>query len=170
MNRDLRKHPEKRRKPRTDRGVPNSCPFKEDILMEMENLKKIKEKEQEARRAEMLERRKQLREAKIMGNRPTGGNLDTLAHDAQKRDKAFEQKEAMEEEIVKEGLHDTSAKAYIKEFRKVIEAADVILEVLDARDPIGTRCQTVEQAVLDAGANKRLVLVLNKAGKIPERS
>lgn len=166
VKRDLRRHPEKRRKPRTDRGVPNSCPFKEDILLEMENLKRIKEREQEAKRAEIIERRKQLREAKIMGNRPTEGNLDNLAKDALKRDAAFERKEAEDAEESKEGLHDTSAKAYIKEFRKVIEAADVILEVLDARDPIGTRCQTVEQAILDAGTNKRLVLVLNKAGKV----
>lgn len=132
----------------------------------MEKLKQIKEREQEAKRAEILEKRKQLREAKVMGNRVvTGGNLENIAKDALKKDFAFEQKEAIDAEEAKEGLHDASAKAFIKEFRKVIEAADVILEVLDARDPIGTRCQTVEQAVLDAGTNKRLVLVLNKAGK-----
>lgn len=47
----------------------------------------------------------------------------------------------------------------------MVEAADVILEVLDARDPQGCRCPQVEQAVVQAGANKRLVLVLNKIGK-----
>lgn len=49
---------------------------------------------------------------------------------------------------------------------QVIEAADVILEVLDARDPLGSRCLQVEKAVLDAGPSKRLVLVLNKIGMI----
>lgn len=164
--RDLKRHPEKRRKPRTDRGVPNSCPFKEEILLDMEKLKQIKEKEQEAKRAEVLEKRKLMREAKMNGNRSLG-NLENLAKDAEKRDAVFDKKNTQSNGVLKEvneSLNDSSAKAFYKEFRKVIEAADVILEVLDARDPIGTRCKTVEQSVLDAGANKRLVLVLNKAG------
>ncbi len=44
---------------------------------------------------------------------------------------------------------------------QVVETADVILEVLDARDPLGSRAQAVEAAVL-AKAGKKLVLVLNK--------
>ena len=40
----------------------------------------------------------------------------------------------------------------------------MILEVLDARDPLGTRCVAVEQSVLDAGTGKKLILVLNKIG------
>jgi len=38
-----------------------------------------------------------------------------------------------------------SKKAYIKELKKVIEASDVIIEVLDARDPDGCRSKELEQ-------------------------
>lgn len=48
---------------------------------------------------------------------------------------------------------------------QVVETADVILEVLDARDPLGSRAQAVEAAVL-AKAGKKLVLVLNKVSEV----
>lgn len=49
---------------------------------------------------------------------------------------------------------------------QVVEASDVILEVLDARDPLGCRCPQVEQAVIQSGTNKKIVLVLNKIGEL----
>lgn len=60
---------------------------------------------------------------------------------------------------------DNSFKQYHKEFSKIIESADVILEVLDARDPLGTKNSHVEEAVRNAKSDKKLLLVLNKAGK-----
>lgn len=51
------------------------------------------------------------------------------------------------------------------ELRKVIEQADVLLEVLDARDPMGCRSKQIEDEVRSAG--KKLVFVLNKIDLVP---
>jgi nuclear GTP-binding protein len=38
-----------------------------------------------------------------------------------------------------------SKKAYVKELKKVIESSDVVVEVLDARDPLGCRNYELEK-------------------------
>ena len=59
---------------------------------------------------------------------------------------------------------DHSERAFYKELVKVVEASDVILEVLDARDPLGTRCIDMEKMIVKSDPNKRLILLLNKIG------
>ena len=62
----------------------------------------------------------------------------------------------------------TSRKAYDKVFKQVVDQADVVLYVLDARDPESTRSREVERSVMAAsGGGKRLILVLNKVDLIP---
>ena len=58
-----------------------------------------------------------------------------------------------------------SRRAYIKELKKVVEAADVIIEVLDARDPEGCRSADLESQVLKRG--KKLMLIINKMDLVP---
>ena len=47
--------------------------------------------------------------------------------------------------------------------QSVLEKADVVLEVVDARDPMVFRSEHVEQLAKDAG--KKVLLVLNKIGE-----
>ena len=61
-----------------------------------------------------------------------------------------------------------SRRAYFKELKKVIEAADVIIEVLDARDPEGCRNKELEQQVVAQG--KKVLLVLNKIDLVPPQN
>lgn len=62
----------------------------------------------------------------------------------------------------------SSRKAYDKVFKQVVDQADVVLYVLDARDPEGTRSREVERMVMAAASGgKRLILVLNKVDLVP---
>jgi nuclear GTP-binding protein len=64
----------------------------------------------------------------------------------------------------------TSRKTYDKVFKSVVEQADVVLYVLDARDPEGTRSRDVERSVMAAASGgKRLILILNKIDLIPPK-
>ena len=60
----------------------------------------------------------------------------------------------------------TSRRIY-GELYKVIDSSDVILHILDARDPLGTMCQSVLDYVKKEKAHKQVVLVINKCDLVP---
>jgi nuclear GTP-binding protein len=53
------------------------------------------------------------------------------------------------------------------ELYKVIDSSDVVIHVLDARDPISTRCRSVEKYLRDEAPHKHLIFVLNKCDLVP---
>ncbi len=53
------------------------------------------------------------------------------------------------------------------ELHKVIDSSDVVIQVIDARDPMGTRSKYLENFVKRECRHKHLVLLLNKADLIP---
>lgn len=98
-----------------------------------------------------------------------GGDFDGFSDsDAMQEDDDVDEED---EELVGAGARlSTSRKAYDKVFKQVVDQADVVLYVLDARDPEGTRSRDVERAVVSAsssGEPKRLILVLNKVDLVP---
>ena len=48
------------------------------------------------------------------------------------------------------------------ELYKVIDSSDVIVQVLDARDPMGTRSAKVEAFLRKEAPHKNMILVINK--------
>ena len=53
------------------------------------------------------------------------------------------------------------------EVYKVIDSSHVLIEVIDARDPIGTRCHAIENYLKTEKPFKNLILVLNKCDLVP---
>ncbi|XP_047632450.1 guanine nucleotide-binding protein-like 3 isoform X1 [Phacochoerus africanus] len=155
-HRKLRKEAKKRgrKKPRKDPGIPNSAPFKEALLREAELRKQRLE---ELKQQQKLERQKeQDKKRKLETNPGVELSHKVLVKEEFGRSKAKKAKSSKQ----------NPKKLYCQELKKVIEASDVVLEVLDARDPLGCRCPQVEEAIVK-GRQKRLVLVLNKSDLVP---
>jgi nuclear GTP-binding protein len=53
------------------------------------------------------------------------------------------------------------------ELYKVIDSSDVVIHVLDARDPVGTRCKSIEKYLREEAPHKHLIFVLNKCDLVP---
>ncbi|KAJ0102959.1 hypothetical protein Patl1_04610 [Pistacia atlantica] len=53
------------------------------------------------------------------------------------------------------------------ELYKVIDSSDVVVQVLDARDPQGTRCYHLERHLKEHCKHKHMILLLNKCDLIP---
>jgi nuclear GTP-binding protein len=64
-------------------------------------------------------------------------------------------------------LQAGQSKRIWNELYKVIDSSDIIIHVLDARDPIGTRCRNVENFIRKEKPHKQLIFVLNKCDLVP---
>ncbi|KAF8710602.1 Ferrous iron transport protein B, partial [Rhizoctonia solani] len=96
-------------------------------------------------------------------------SIASLATEAQGQSAAFERRENVQRDVEASiATHDSSLKAYMREFHKVVEMSDVIIQVLDARDPMGCRSPSVEDEV--RRSEKRLVGVLNKIDLVPKEN
>lgn len=161
-NRKLRKQEKanpNKRAPK-DPGIPNLYPFKEQMLKQIEEKKQKEE--------EMKKKRKEAKKKDVSRKR----KLEDLQKDAEKRAKLFAKKQANNSADQlgdpKSGPIESSRKSFYKEFKKVVELSDVVIQVLDARDPIGCRCPQLEELVMTSGKNKKIVLLLNKIDLIPK--
>lgn len=127
-----------------DPGIPNSWPFKAEMLAELEQKKERKE-------AEMQKRREK---AKQDAKRDFKQEAKDKAEAVAERDAARKAKRAAEVE-----------RSQVEALRRVVHRADVLLQVLDARDPLGCRCPALEAWAQQN--NRRLVFVLTKGDLVP---
>eukprot|EP00931_Biecheleriopsis_adriatica_P075863 TRINITY_DN49635_c0_g1_i1.p1 TRINITY_DN49635_c0_g1~~TRINITY_DN49635_c0_g1_i1.p1 ORF type:complete len:478 (-),score=157.04 TRINITY_DN49635_c0_g1_i1:75-1508(-) len=125
---------------RKDPGIPNTLPWKAELLADIEQKKARREEDLAKKRAEAKAKAKQLR--------------DETMKQAQEmhREKESERRAKRAEQVL---LSQLDA------LRKMLLKADVLLHVLDARDPLGCRCPELEKWVKENG--KQLIFVLGKS-------
>ncbi|KAL3531128.1 hypothetical protein ACH5RR_010450 [Cinchona calisaya] len=154
------------RKPKQEKdlGIPNDWPFKEQKLKALE-----------ARRARALEEIQQKKAAR----KERYKDQDFMLLRAQKRKLGLLEDDddvSSKRQNFGDGSNDVSTSldnsysAFYKELVEVIKASDVILEVLDARDPLGSRCVDMKKMVMRLGPEKHLVLLLNKIDLVPQEA
>jgi len=170
-------------------SIPNAWPYKEDLLKQIkaaqEKMEEMKLRQKEKRKEEIAARR-----AGIKKGTPLQADGDAMDEDSSDEEGPKKSKnllnipapgttfEMSKNHLDGDGTFDethggkdlslgqNSRRAYLKELRKTVEGADVILQVLDARDPIGT-CSTAVEEMVTSKANKKFVYVLNKADLVP---
>lgn len=159
VDKKVREHQRKLRKDdaknvhknRKDPGIPSMWPLKESLLQKLKA-----DQEREVAQKVLL----------------TSGSakLTSLMMEAHAKTERFQSESQRVVEDKRKAAVDNSKKAFFKEFRAVVDKADVILQVLDARDPLGCRVKEVEEMVLNGGSGKRIVLVLNKIDLVPKEA
>ena len=99
-----------------------------------------------------------------MASEPTLSSLAALVEESERNAQLYN-------ETVSDPSSSTAAfkaqlkRQYIRTLHKVIEESDIVIMVLDARDPEGCRSRLVEEEVRRREhEGKRLVFVLNKVG------
>lgn len=177
-----------------DPGIPSAFPYKDRILSEMEDKKREDLEQKELRRQHRIDKivasgkatteeeieeelQREDDEEKQAGSNRLSALLESAQmaadeqedEDEESEDDDMEDDEDDEEINIKIKSYDTSKdnvrKVFEQIYEHVVEVSDVVLYVLDSRDPEGTRSKEVEQA-LHANPDKRLLFILNKADLI----
>jgi nuclear GTP-binding protein len=172
--RDVKNGVVKIKQEKRDPGIPNSWPFKQDLLKDIQKSRE--------RQSHLLQEKKEKRKEDLVmlkEHQQSGGSARTvqeLMDQANLSQQAYQAKQQFGEpaaQVDSKSNNDVAAgqqsrRAYLRELKKVVDSADVILQVLDCRDPIGSRIhQTLEEIILSK-ADKRMVLVLNKIDLVPK--
>ncbi|KCV71097.1 hypothetical protein H696_02044 [Fonticula alba] len=164
-----------------DPGIPSLWPFKDRLVQQVLEAKEQARIDREAKReayrakqiqASQLKREEALleEEARTVEDLQQRAERRAAQSEREQRRKSTDAQRSMQGEAGLQ-VNDNSRRAYYREFRKVVEAADVILQVLDARDPLGCRSPQIEEMILKAGGgDKKIILVLNKVDLVPRKN
>ncbi|KAL8841715.1 MAG: hypothetical protein Q9176_003110 [Flavoplaca citrina] len=199
-----KKNPEWRSRLKKDPGIPNLFPYKDKILQQIEEKKRLKEEEALRRRAEVKATGAVSAGTEHAPVAENGDNEEDLLDEtmtdeddpdssnpmaallASAKAQAAEYGEASEDDDNDDSMghintdygldasttlsqpHDSSRRSFDKVYKSILSSSDIILYVLDARDPNGTRSREIEREITAADSgSKRLILILNKIDLVP---
>ncbi|KAL7282022.1 hypothetical protein ACG7TL_003489 [Trametes sanguinea] len=171
QKRDARKNPPKKSKPK-DPGIPNAFPYKDQILAEVAEQRRQAAEEKQRRKEE-----KKAAKAAQAGSDASGDEGDDVAFDGVRALNASARPGPVEEAVEDSMDEDVEAEEEdapmlvnpdLPNLKAVLDAADVVVEVLDARDPLAARSAHIEEVARESG--KRVLLVLNKVDACPKEA
>jgi len=105
-----------------------------------------------------------------------GDDMESLITHAQEKQEQYDQEKDIDLMREDDGVKQESinplfkagqSKRIWKELYKVIDSSDVVIQVLDARNPEGTRCRQVESYLKKEKTHKHLIFILNKCDLVP---
>lgn len=176
------------KKSKKDPGIPNNFPYKDQILAEVaEQRRQVRSRpicgsygilNTLLQAAAEKQRRKEEKRAAVGGNdgndlekSPIPDDIDVDEDDGQGFDGIMSLRPAPtpknkdSSDVVKERMPTVPVFPGPSTLREVIQKADVILHVVDARDPIAGMSDALAEA-----AQGKLTVLLNKAGKYDARA
>eukprot|EP01083_Nonionella_stella_P012759 36075_1 len=149
---------------KTQLSVPNLCPFKKDLIKKALRRRQELKAELEQKKLEKKERKQDVRKAIANCKKDQERGLAVP--------KSLQSTSWGPSDLKLPRSNWEHKHLYYKELNKVIANSDVIIEVLDARDPDGCRSKVIEKKVISGKSNtfsgkKKLILLLNKIDLIP---
>ncbi|CAH0479489.1 unnamed protein product [Peronospora belbahrii] len=140
------------------------------LLQESEKTSRMKLLETESY-AEVFNGKRSRKRAKFAAT--DYASLLSRAHEnAEKYDaKGSDRNITVEQDFKEEVSHDVFNKGQSKriwgELYKVLDCSDVVIQVLDARNVPGTRCEHVEKHIRKNASHKHLIFIINKCDLVP---
>ncbi|KAJ7047765.1 hypothetical protein C8F04DRAFT_1216975 [Mycena alexandri] len=187
-----KKNPQWKSKHKKDPGIPNNFPYKDQILAEIADQRRVAAEEKQRRKDQKKTKKSTdsdvededmadagsdnenagdevFAEVKALG---LAQGFDGIASLSAKRLNAKLKPREVPFEVVEEEPEEAVPvliNPALPNMKAVLDEADVIIEVLDARDPLPFRSAHLEE-LAGAKAGQRILLVLNKIDTCPRES
>ncbi|KAJ7667613.1 hypothetical protein DFH06DRAFT_1183054 [Mycena polygramma] len=187
-----KKNPQWKSKTKKDPGIPNNFPYKDQILAEIADQRRVAAEEKQRRKEQKKTKKtandsdaedeemedagtdhdnadEVLAEVKALGLAQGFDGIASLSAKRLDNTKLKPREVPMEVEEPEEEVVPVLINPELPNLQTVLNEADVVIEVLDARDPLPFRSAHLEELAA-ARPGQRVLLVLNKIDTCPRES